>query len=70
MSTEKNIFDVRDESPVARVKHTLMFFSYLFFTVFLWLVYGGLIRRAYRKALAEDRTFYIDCLPFGKKKTE
>ena len=47
-------------------KHTIVFAFYVIQTFLAWAVFGGLVRRSYRKALKEGRLFYVDRLPSGK----
>ena len=61
-------FEVRETGPVAWLKSNIMFSSYVLVTFFIWAVYGSFVRRAYRRAQREGRVFYVDCLPFGRKK--
>jgi|TARA_B100000315_G_C14525823_1_gene563774 hypothetical protein len=35
-------------------------------TIWIWLYFGGKVRRAYRKALKNNRTYQLDNLPSGE----
>ena len=68
MSGYKGTFEARETGRIARFKDALKSYSYVFVTFAVWLVVGTIIRVSYRKALKEGRPFYVDCLPFGRKK--
>ena len=66
MSNPKSVFDVRGDGFLAECRHTLKFAGYVLLTFLAWAFFGGLVRRAYRKARREGRLFYVDRLPTGK----
>ena len=51
-------------SPVFVYAQILFFICY---ATFMYVVYGSIVRWAYRRAQKEGRTFYVDRLPSGKK---
>ena len=66
MSDHKSKFDVRGHGLLAEFKHTLLFAAYVVITFLAWLLFGWVVRRAYRKALKEGRPYYVDRLPSGR----
>ena len=66
MTGAKSKFDVRDEGLLAECRHTISFAFYVLQTFLTWLILGGMVRRAYRKARKEGRLFYVDRLPSGE----
>ena len=66
MSEAKSKFDVRGDSFLAQCRHTIVFAIYVLQTFLVWVLLGGMVRRAYRKARKEGRLFYVDRLPSGR----
>ena len=66
MTDAKSKFDVRGNGLLAECMHTIKFAFYVMQTFLAWLFFGGMVRRAYRKALREGRLFYVDRLPSGE----
>ena len=66
MTGPESKFDVRGDGLLTECKHTIMFAVYVAQTFFSWVFFGGMVRRAYRKALREGRLFYVDRLPSGE----
>ena len=66
MTTPESKFDVRGDGFLAECKHTIKFAFYVAQTFLVWLIFGGMVRWAYRKARKEGRLFYVDQLPSGQ----
>ena len=68
MSDSKSKFDVQGHGILTECKNTVVFAAYVIQNFFAWAFFGGMVRRAYRKALKEGRLFYVDRLPSGKNR--
>lgn len=66
MTGPRSKFDVQGNGILAECMHTIKFAFYVMQTFLSWLFFGGMVRRAYRKALREGRLFYVDRLPSGE----
>lgn len=64
---QKSKFDVRTHGFWAEVINTIKFSGYVLLTFIAWVFYGGLVRRAYKKATQAGDTYYLDKMPSGKK---
>ena len=67
MSEIKSKFDIRDHGTWAEIKSTIRFSSYVLLTFLAWFFYGGMVRRAYNKAVKEGREYFVDNMPGGKR---
>ena len=67
MSEIKSKFDVRDQGAWAEFKNTIRFSTYVVMTFLAWFFYGGMVRRAYNKAVKEEREYFVDHMPGGKR---
>lgn len=67
MANPKSKFDVKGQSYWAEIKNTITFIGIVLLTFFAWFVYGGFVRRAYNRAVRENRIYYVDRMPSGKK---
>ena len=66
MSDSKSKFDVQGYGILTECKNTVVFAAYVIQNFLAWAFFGGMVRRAYRKALKDGRLFYVDRLPSGK----
>ena len=66
MSDSKSKFDVQGYGILTECKNTVVFATYVIQNFLVWAFFGGMVRRAYRKALKDGRLFYVDRLPSGK----
>ena len=66
MTERQSKFDIREQGAWAEFKVTLKFAGFVALTFLAWFFYGGLVRRAYRKAVSEDKPYYVDRMPSGK----
>lgn len=60
MTAPKSKFDVQGNGVLAECMHAIKFAFYVMQTFLAWLIFGGMVRRAYRKALKEGRLFCVD----------
>jgi hypothetical protein len=67
MGITKSKFDVTGSGQWDNIKSTLKFSGYVVVTFIAWAFYGWLVRKAYKKAADEGRTYYVDHMPSGNK---
>jgi len=59
-------FYLTTRNPWRRLERNLRLLGYVAFMVWTWLVLGGRVRRARRRALRSGRPYYVDELASGE----